>query len=52
MGIRSPGYLLIGVISVGVWWYRKVLIDDTSVWSSDDTRGGGPLHQHRGVVRD
>ena len=31
-----------------------MLIDDTSVWSYDDTRGTGrgSLHQHRGVVRD
>ena len=50
--VRSPGYLFMALISVGVWWYKKMLdlIDDTSVWSSDHSMGsaGGRLHWERG----
>ena len=35
------GYLFMALISVGGYGYREMLIDDTSIWSSDDTRGAG-----------
>ena len=33
----------IGLISVGVLGDREMLIDETIIWSSDDTRGAGIL---------
>ena len=42
----SHGYLFIGLISVGVWHYSKMLIDDTSIRSCDHFMGLGTGRLH------
>ena len=45
----AHGYVFIGLMSVGVWGNRDMLIDDTSLWASYHSMGstGDRLHQER-----